>query len=905
MAFYSQAAPAFTNLPAPTTRLIGRRVEMDALNRLLGDYETRMITLLAPGGMGKTALMLEVAYQQLQRFADGIYLITVSGPISAEHLATMIADVLNYHFYPGGSAQQQILGFIRPREVLLLVDNAEYLGEAALFLSAILQAAPSVKILATSQLRLNLYAETLFPLAGLSYAEDTDTNIGVSASEANGAVELFVQRSKNARPDFQLTPETQAAVLEICRMTQGMPLALVLAASWMALLTPEEIVREIRRGIDFLESDLRDVPERQRSIRRIFDYTWGLMTTVERRVLVRLSVFRRGFTREAAQAVAQGDLPSLMSLLRKAVLQPSSRAGRYDIHELLRLYAAEQLQRSGDSDAVVAAQGRYFLGFVGQQASDIKGRRQLEALNAIQADEDNIRAAWEWAIRQDEIAALAAALEGLFWYCMMRSRYPLFEMSHQMLQDRFSRQRNTDSSGDSDPAVRLLLARAQLRRWWMRRWRTGSMVGYPEALDALEALAAVFREFDATQEVALCTLLLGDAVRTLTEDPERALALLQGAYQAFAALGDDYYAAWALHFVAKAVSETQGIDQGVDHLNRALALRRKHGDQIGAAYSLYNLSTDLLLLGRLEECAQVTQSILSISRETGEQSSLLMAQITLNLLSFLAGRFDPVRHQNTLNHRLASNLNHELGLAWTNLIDCLFEYFEGNTASAIQYLAASEGIGTHALIRYFVHLVYALLGYHDPETIRRHLLSALRYAQAVSATGGLVWCLPPWAAWEAQHGEPEQAAALLALAQAQPPKLMGWLPVWLAQTGLQTRLEQQLGSERFAAASAHGQALDLGAVVQSLLSASTFQEDVNATIPAHIQEMNQQLIEPLSDRELEVLRYIGRGLSNREIADELVVELSTVKKHLTHIYGKLDVGSRAQAILRAQHLHLI
>lgn len=888
----AEAVRLASNLPAPAARLVGRRAEVEALTHLLADSTTRMLTVLAPGGMGKTLLALDVARRMLTHFADGVHMITLTGPTDSDQLATLINQVLSCQYYPSATIQQETLDFFERQEMLLVLDNGEYAVEAAPFLSALLGHAPSVKVLATSQVSLNLYAETLFPLRGLTY--DDDGEAGTSESEA---VELFVQRSKNVRPDFQLTPHSRAAVQAICRLTQGMPLALVLAASWAALLSPEEIVRELERGFDFLETDLFDVPERQRSMRAIFDSTWALMPPAEQHVLARLTVFRRGFTREAAQAVAHGDLRSLMSLLKTAVIQPASRQGRFEVHELLRLYAAEHLAQSGEAETVAAAHSRYFLGILRAQEQALKGGAQVDTLGALSADEENIRVAWEWGVQHQEHALLGGALEGLFWYCMMHSRYTLLETLIQWTQGQLGQQ-----SGDT---VRLLTARIALRRWWMQRWRDGSAARHPEILDDLERLLTQLQGFDAAQDVAMCMLLLGDAQRTLTDDLDRAVALYGAAAHAFTQLHDDFYAAWAFHFHAKLLSDTQGAGKGVDLLERGLALRRSLGDQIGAGYSLYNLSTDLLLLGHIEECARVTEEILSISRATGEKSSLLMADILKTMLAFMGGSLDDARQRNAANVRLATGLNHGLGLAWTNLIHGLLDYLDGDETSADGYLAASEGSAVQALVRFFVHLAYALMQHHDDEAVERHLLSAMHHADSASALGAQLLCLPPLAAWAARHGQAERAAELLVLVQDQTPDLMGWLPAWLERTALQEELERQLDESALAAAYERGRRLDASAVIRAFLLSNTSQKQGRSTLPLHVQEANQRLLEPLSDRELEVLRYIGRGLSNREIANELVVELSTIKKHLTHIYGKLDVGTRAQAILRAQHLHLV
>lgn len=885
MALSAPPAPLpLTNLPPPATRFVGRQHEIRTLTGLIADPEARLVTVVAPGGMGKTLFALEVARQNLHRFADGVYLVVLLAPSTGDQLATMIAETIGFQLQPGIPPEQQLVNGLRSRSMLLLLDNAEHLAQSAETVSSLLQHCPAVKILATSRVKLNLFAETLFPLGGLAYAADSVA--------ADDAMELFLQRARSARFDFQFTPQSRPTVQAICELTQGMPLALVLAASWLALLSPEEILQEIRRSFDFLETDLHDMPERQRNLRSIFDYTWSLLDEADRRVLMRLSVFQDGFTREAAQTVAQGDLHRLMNLLKTGVLQPSLSGRRYELHELLRQYASEHLRRAGEHDAAQADHARYFLRFARQQEPDIKGGKQVEALDAMQEDIENIRLAWEWAVDHEQVDWLAEALDGVFWYGMKRARY-------QLLEELFETTRRL--SPTSDP-TRLLLAQVDLRRRWMRRWREGAAA--PEAPGELETLLHIFQEANAARDSALCLVLLGDAQRTLTDDLERAEATIQSAYEGFTALGDDYYAAWALHFWARLTSAMHGIERSFDQLHRALDLRRQCDDRFGICYSLYNLSTDLLLLGRLQECEQVTREILEISRAIGEQSTLLMAQINLGLLALLGGRFEQAREQVTLNQRLASNLNHGLGLAWTHTIRSILNYFEGDTASARQQLPGSDGSAGQSFLRYFVHWAAALIWQEEETAAKDHLLSALGYASRAGAGGAMIWCVPAWAEWKSRYGEPKQAAALLGFVEQQPPGLLGWLPAWMERAVIQQRLEAQLGAAAFDAALMRGRAWTLETVVANLME-GVEPPAVSSTLPPHVLAANRQLVEPLSERELEVLAYIARGLSNREIADELVVELSTVKKHLTHIYGKLDVTTRAQAILRAQQLRLV
>lgn len=873
-----------TNLPTSIVRFVGRQKEIASLTSLLADPEVRLVTVVAPGGMGKTLFALEAARQNLHRFADGVYLIGLIAPTASDQLTMMIADAIGFQLQPGIPLEQQLVSFLHNRSILLLLDNSEYLAQSVPIISTILQQSPAVKILATSRIKLNLFAETLFPLGGLAYAAD-----GASAD----ALELFLQRAKSARFDFQLTPQEQPIVQAICELTQGMPLALVLAASWLALLSPAEILQEIRRSFDFLETDLPDVPERQRNLRSIFDFTWELLNEIDRNVLMRLSVFEGGFTRQAAQTVAQGDVRHLMNLLKTGVLQPSLSGNRYELHELLRQYATEHLRNSGEHESVMAAYTRYFLGYARQREPDIKGGSQIEALDMMQQDIENIRLAWKWATEHEQVEELEAALEAVFWYGMERTRYQLLEALFEATKQRLSHA--------NDAATRLLLAQVDLRRWWMQRWREGATA--PEAPGALETLLAIFREVGAKRDSALCLLLLGDALRTLTDDLERANDIMQLAYDSFSTLGDDYYAAWVLHFWARLTSETDGIERSFDQLNRALTLRRQRDDRFGICYSLYNLSTNLLLLGRLEECERVTREILEVSRTIGEQSTLLMAQLTAALLELLSGHFEEARKQVMYSHQLATNLNHGLGLTWATILRSILDYFDGDLASA--RLQTSESITGKSFLRYFVHWAAALMLQEDETVAKSHLMSALSYASRVGARGALVWCLPAQMEWEWRYGDPKQAAAIFGFIEQQPKGLLGWLHIWLEHTSLHKRIEAQLGSEAFDTAHARGRSWALETVVASLLEDTGLQTADGITIPAHIVAANRQLFEPLSERELEVLAYIGKGLSNREIADELVVELSTVKKHLTHIYGKLDVSTRAQAILRAQQLRLV
>ena len=211
----------------------------------------------------------------------------------------------------------------------------------------VLQAEPSVKILVTSREKLNLNAETVFILSGMSFP---NWETPADALEY-GAVKLFLQSAHRVRRDFQLDADALTYVARICRMVQGTPLGILLAASWLEVLTPREIAEEISRSLDFLETEMHDLPERQRSLRAVFEYSWDLLTEQERMLFARFSLFHGGFTRDAALQITGTNLRALTVLVNKSLLRRDNASGRYEVHELLRQYAEEKLEQSADRTA--------------------------------------------------------------------------------------------------------------------------------------------------------------------------------------------------------------------------------------------------------------------------------------------------------------------------------------------------------------------------------------------------------------------------------------------------------------------------------------------------------------------------------------------------------------------------
>jgi predicted ATPase/DNA-binding CsgD family transcriptional regulator len=400
------------NLPVHPMPLIGREDELDTISKLMTGDDCRLLTLVGPGGMGKTHLAVEAAGRLLPSFADGVYFVPLASLTSPDDILPTIADALDFHFGEGKDPLRQLIGHIRDRRMLLLLDNFDSLTEGAGLVAEILSGAPGVKLIATSRERLNLQEEMVLRVGGVKLP-DMESAAGALESDA---VRLFIGRTRQAQPDFVPGTHDLASIMRICQMVEGMPLGIVLAAAWMEILPPEEIAAEIARSLDFLQTEMRNLPERHRSIRGVFESAWHRLSENERAVFAKLSVFRGGFTREAAQTVADASLPTLMALVNKSLLRRDAD-GRYSIHELLRQYTAEQLEQLQGADAANAAHSQHYL-------EVLSARKTGDAsLDQVEADIDNLRLAWNWAVEHRQYKLIDSALQNLHEFCIRHSRY--------------------------------------------------------------------------------------------------------------------------------------------------------------------------------------------------------------------------------------------------------------------------------------------------------------------------------------------------------------------------------------------------------------------------------------------------------------------------------------------------
>lgn len=414
------ASPTSTlNLPAQSTAFVGRKAELAAIRSRLDDPTCRLLTLVGPGGIGKTRLAIESAQQMCQAFPDGIYFVPLATIESPAFILQALAAALKLAQMGDGNLIRQISTYLREKQVLLVIDNFEHLLDGASLLAELLDKSVQVKLLVTSRERLHLKGEWVFDVPGLHHATVDLLTQSIDLLHYE-AIQLFMQTAQRVRPDFSAETEDMAQVAYICQLVGGMPLGIELSASWRRALSCGQISREIEHGLDILETSWRDVTERHRSIRAVLDHSWKMLTDTEQQVFARLTIFSGSFQHAAAVAVTGTALATMLSLVDKSCLQ---RVGseRFAVHELLRQYGYDKLCQNEDHwTETRQCHCRYYTSFLSERmaATDL-----VMHLGAIELEFDNIRAAWRYAVGQQQRNEIRALVIGLFEYYSRQSWY--------------------------------------------------------------------------------------------------------------------------------------------------------------------------------------------------------------------------------------------------------------------------------------------------------------------------------------------------------------------------------------------------------------------------------------------------------------------------------------------------
>ena len=646
----SGASPRHTLPASPyATSFFGRRNELVEIGALLRDPQVRLVTILGPGGVGKTRLALEVGRLQSSAFADGVCFVPLAAVLQHAYTVPSIADALGVRFTASETRSQleQLTEFLAPHHLLLILDILEQLqaGSSALhrLVEALLVAAPDLTILVTSHERLNLRQEWVVSLGGMPVP-----SADAHDWEQYSAVQLFIQNARKAASGLQLDEADRRAICRICRLVDGLPLGLELAAAWARILLCEEIATEIERGLDFLQTPFKNVVERHQSLRAAFEYAWSFLSTTGQQALMQLAVFRGGFRLEASYHVADAGLPILAELADKSFIR-RDEGGRFDIHQALKPFVQEKLANVPAQHAeTVARHSRYFAVFTDEHRLALRGHGQRAALDALTVELDNILLGWSWAITQGSEQVVQFYYEGLLRHFDLRNRFhdgeALFRQASEQWQLRF---------GSENAPFGLLLACHAL--FCNRLSRVAQ--AHQLLLRSLELL----RRLDARPQLMFVNSLVLSIV-PFANNMAEIERIAQESLTYYQEQHDRWGMAQILPFFHR-IKTPQGLQDAIRLHNETLAIYRETGDSTGLATTLTSLGELLHYAGDYEHARHCHQSALELARELNNRHAIAASLDYLGFINRRRGDFALARGQHEESMELSRELGDALGIA--------------------------------------------------------------------------------------------------------------------------------------------------------------------------------------------------------------------------------------------------
>jgi predicted ATPase/DNA-binding SARP family transcriptional activator len=637
------------NLPPQPTPFVGRGGELTEIAALLQDPACRLLTLVGPGGIGKTRLSIQAATQIAAHYPDDACFVSLAAITSVEFLTPAIADALRLPASHEGDPKSQLLVYLRERQLLLVIDNFDHLPNGADLMTDILNGAPGVKILVTSRERLHLQEEWIYQVQGLDYPQDEAADDLVNYD----AVQLFLQSARRIRSNFTPTDEDNAAVIRICQLVEGMPLGVELAAAWLPIFSCREIAQEIEHSIDFLTVSLRNLPPRHRSMRAVFESSWERLSSQEKSILRKLSVFRGGFGQSAVQTVTNAAPPVLLALADKSLLRRNA-AGRYEMHDLLRQFAEEKLKViAQEYENTYYQHSAYYALFLRRREAALKSKGQFKALDEIEVEIDNIRVAWNWAITNRKVGLLQDFLISLALFYEMRSR---FQQGQEMFSHAVEHLKVAPLSQDEQVVLaQLMVLRAVFCRHLVHSRDVKKL--YQAAIPRLEPLD--------TEEAAFAFLKMGWLNSWQVGETEEAMVWLHRGLAICETNGDQWGIALAL-FILGDTAHYASIDYTAArrYYRQSLEMRQKIGDHWGEAATLNSLGTIAFNLGEYQKAEQLLREALVLSENMGDLNGIAWATGQLENIAIVQGRYEEARALTWQGYRLAREIGNQGMLAW-------------------------------------------------------------------------------------------------------------------------------------------------------------------------------------------------------------------------------------------------
>lgn len=643
-----------SNLPTRGTSFIGREIERLELAELLSQPDVRLVTIVGQGGVGKTRLAIQVARELQESFPDGVVFFPVENLTTPEQMLAGLATALSVPLTEE-DCTEQLPRIIGNKKVLLLMDSLEYQLESAYKGSVFLARCPNLKILVTSRARLNLEEEWVYALGGFALPEKT---VKLEDAELNDAVALFVQRARKVKPGFALTRDHLPFILEICERVEGLPLGIELAASWLKMLSCQEVLEHLNEP-DFLTAPLSNVPERQQSLRNVFEGSWQLLLGEEQAVLSKLSVFRGGFTKEAAREIAGATLLMLARLVDKSLLRVSA-SSRYDFHPLLHDYLKEKLVAASEAEQTASRHAQYFLDLAEHAKTHLNSAAPGEWLKQLDIEFANINTALTW-LQSPETAPLAMRLVSAlsrFWESLAYLSEGR-KWAKEIL--------NLDTKASPERAHLLLVAgnlalfqgdypeANSLYRDSLRAWQTfGNKEGeikvlnniaivawqqgnYAYARQTYEACLDICRSLNDKVELANVTFNLGNLYTDLAEF-DKAQVLVQESLRMYRHLGNKRLIGNNLIGLGMIAFEKGEYHAATEYAREGLTLLRDIAYKIGEADALNFLGQVACALRDYTLARVHLCEALEIKRENSEKAGIVLALEAFGQLEVAEGK---------------------------------------------------------------------------------------------------------------------------------------------------------------------------------------------------------------------------------------------------------------------------
>ncbi len=603
-------SPQRPRLPTPPTVLIGRQHEQREITTQLSTFKRRLVTIVGPGGAGKTRLVVQCATDLASLYADGATFVSLASIKHVDAIAPAIATACGYRLSSGSATEAEILHFLQDRNLLLVLDNLEHLLDAVDFLIEILQRAPDVYLLATSRERLRIQPEWVINLGGLALP-DAEAPEAIVRSEA---VLLFTERARSINGSFVLTPQNQLLIAEICRRLDGLPLALELAAAQISVLSPATLLQRLNFALPLLIDGARDLPPRQRTMRAAIEWSYQLLTDDERTIFARLSVFMGGGELGAVETVCADEQFSsceILPLLRRLVdqslvaLDHSTADSRYRLLEPIRQFAFEQLVAK-DGVAIQARHARYFLALAEDAAPRLESAAQVVWLNKLEMEYSNFRVAIHWFIEQQDYNRAARICWALWIYFWMRGR---LHEGRRWIEEIL---RHTEPVEPQTRGTTLLTAMV-----------IGFGMGdYSWAASYIDECFAIFEGLQDAKNLAHATSLAALNLAGL-QQYEAAEPLMALGVQRYLAVDSLWNASMLLTFWAAIPRNRSDYAQAMQLINQALELAQQQGDHITMYSSLFNLASIARAQGAHSEAICQFRNALVLAVEVGDTGNII------------------------------------------------------------------------------------------------------------------------------------------------------------------------------------------------------------------------------------------------------------------------------------------